>query len=103
MSRATDVGAPRVTDATFIPAHGGKPMSIYVRGDNFIKRAVPLLARLGQQMVSRVVIEPGGRAFGGLVERPPRDGDRLYVGYADHDLVATPVVYRDESPPPRVA
>lgn len=105
MSQAVETDAPRVTDAIFLPGPGGRgTMSIFVQGEGFVKRAQPLLARLGQQMVARVVVLADGRGFAGLLQRAPREGDRLFVGYADRDLVETSVVYRGGAPSaPRVA
>jgi hypothetical protein len=72
-------------------------MHLQVRGEGFVARAVPLLARLGQQMVGRVVLSADGRGFAGILERTPQEGDRLHVGYADGELQPTDVVYRSGS------
>ncbi len=102
MSQASDSSRPRVTDALFIPAEAGRgQMHMQVRGQGFVARAVPLLARLGPQVVGRIVLSADGRGFAGVLERTPREGDRLHVGYADTELQPTSVVYRgggDEGP-----
>jgi hypothetical protein len=95
MSQASDSDRPSVTDALFIPAGESRGrMHLQVRGERFVARAVPLLARLGEQVVTRVVLRADGRGFAGILERTPRDGDRLHVGYADAELQPTDVVYR---------
>jgi len=104
MARASDSDRPRVTDALFIPAReAAGRMHIQVRGENFVARAAPLLARLGQQMVGHLVMRGDGRGFAGTLERSPRDGDRLYVGYADGELERTDVVYRGGGSSPLVS
>lgn len=104
MSEASEPRRPRVTDAMFIPAGEARGrVHLQVRGDGFVPRAVPLLARLGQQMVSRVMLSPDGRGFAGILERTPRSGDRLYVGYADAELQPTDVVYDGSASGPPVA
>ena len=94
-------GRRRVTSATFLDVGGGS-MHVQVAGEDFVARAVPLTARLGDQDVRRVSVRADGRGFAGILERAPRDGDRLFVGYADEELEGTDVVYRGGSAP-RVA
>lgn len=91
----SDSSRPQVTDALFLPAGEAQQgrMHMQVFGENFVARAVPLLARLGEQMVSRVVVSADGRSFAGILEQTPQPGDRLFVGYADAALQSTDVVY----------
>ena len=105
MTQAQDTHMVRVEGAVFVPAGESRGrMHIQVRGANFVARAVPLLARLGRQMVSRIVLQADGSGFAGILERMPEDGDRLYVGYADAQLRSTDVVYRgSRGPGPAVA
>ena len=95
---------PRVASATFLAMDGveGK-IHMQVSGEDFVARAVPLSARLGEQIVERVVLRADGTGFTGILERAPSDGERLYIGYADGALEPTDVVYRGGSPAPRVA
>ena len=105
MTQAQDTGLPRATEGTFIPdmAVAGR-VHIQVVGENFVARAAPLRARVGEQIVSRLVLQADGRGFAGILERTPRDGDRLYVGYADAELQSTDVVYRGaDRPGPSIA
>lgn len=95
MSQAGERDAVRVDDALFIPPGESRGrMHIQVLGQNFVARAVPLMARLGRQMVTRIVIRGDGSGFAGILEAMPQEGDRLYVGYADGELQSTNVVYR---------
>jgi hypothetical protein len=90
----------RVTDAIFIPPEASEGrFSLHVYGENFLDRAVPLLARLGEQWVAGVIVEADGRSFAGTLERPPQAGDRLFVGYADAALQSTDVVYGGSGEP----
>lgn len=100
-----DDDLPRVTGALFFPASGVRGrMHLQVDGENFAMRSVPVVARLGEQDVRRLVIRSDGRGFAGVLERNPQEGDRLFVGYADTELQATSVVYGgDGSAPEPVA
>jgi len=91
----TRARTPRVADATFLAIAGaGAAVHLQVTGDGFVARAVPLTARLGEQVVQRIVLRPDGSGFVGMLERAPREGERLFVGYADGKLNSTHVVYR---------
>lgn len=104
MSQANDSDRPRVMDAIFIPAGSSRGrVHVQVRGEGFLPRAVPLVARLGEQEVVRVVLSADGRGFAGILEQVPREGDRLHVGYADEELSPTDVVYRGGGAGPLVA
>ena len=94
MTRAVeDPDQPIVRAALFFPGPSGK-VHLHVEGDNFVERAVPVLARVGEQMVSGLLLHGDGRGFAGTLERRPRDGERLFVGYADTDLQRTHIVVR---------
>lgn len=80
----------QVTDAMYFWADG--KVHLIVDGDGFIERAVPLQARVGDQIVHRMSIANLGRGFAGSLEREPRDGDRLFVGY--EELQPTSVTFR---------
>jgi hypothetical protein len=105
MAAASESYRPRVLSAQFVPAREGQVghTNIAVVGENFVARAVPVVARLGSQPVSRLVLRSDGRGFAGILEQAPNAGDRLFVGYADAELQRTHVVYRSDDPGPRVA
>ncbi|MGZ8719344.1 MAG: hypothetical protein ACXWXY_09250 [Aeromicrobium sp.] len=68
-------------------------MKLYVEGENFEHRAVPLRARVGDQDVGQLYIMPDGSGFAGLLGETPSDGDRLFVRYANAIEFATPIVF----------
>ncbi len=103
MTVTRELARPRVTGAKFIPAREGGGVTVQVAGEHFLVRAAPLLARVGAQPLSRVLVRADGRGFVGVLERPPRAGDRLFVGYADEELARTPVIFGGGGPAPRVA
>jgi hypothetical protein len=94
-----------VRSALFVRAAEGEHghTHVQVAGEHFIPRAVPLVAQLGAQPIVRIVIRSDGKGFAGILEQPPRNGDRLKVGYADTELRETSVVYGADGPGPRVA
>ncbi|MGH8224073.1 MAG: hypothetical protein ACREQZ_13985 [Woeseiaceae bacterium] len=59
--------------------------------------------RPGWASRSSSALRADGRGFNGILERAPREGERLFVGYADGELEPTEVVFRGGSPAPRVA
>jgi hypothetical protein len=69
-------------------------MRVTVDARNVQQRALPVRARVGPQPMRAVVTSPLGTGFVGFLERMPRDGDRLYVGYAGAGEIETSVVYR---------
>lgn len=71
----------------------GFVMKVYVEGENFEARAVPLQARVGDQTVDQLFIAPDGSGFSGLLAEAPDDGDRLFVRYADSTEFATPIAF----------
>ncbi|KUI41650.1 hypothetical protein AU197_25765 [Mycobacterium sp. IS-1590] len=71
----------------------GFVMKVYVEGENFEGRAVPLQARVGDQRVDQLFIAPDGSGFAGLLAETPNDGDRVFVRYADETELATPIVF----------
>src|SRR5947209_760631 len=79
-----------VLGAEFMPVAGGAvQVSVLARG--LLMRAMPLLARVGDQPLRDLTVGPAG--FSGSLARAPRDGDRLFVHYADTDEMETAVVY----------
>jgi hypothetical protein len=82
----------RVVGGWFRPLTGDDGMQLTVIAIGVVRRAMPLLARVGEQAVRDLVLAPMG--FSGRLERRPRDGDRLVVRWADRDEQPTPVVYR---------
>lgn len=102
MTRSDRPYRPHATDAYFVSAGEGQRghTHVQVSGEHFIARGVPLRARLGNQMLVGVVVRADGNGFAGIVEQAPRDGDRLYVGYADGALERTEIVYRSHGEPP---
>ena len=102
MSTSREIGRPRVTSAQFLPAPEGEGGTVQVTGEHFLVRAAPLLARVGSQPLARVLVRADGRGFVGMVSRAPRAGDRLFVGYADEELVQTSVVFGGGRPAPSV-
>jgi hypothetical protein len=75
----------------FRPEAGGDGVQLTVIATGVMRRAMPLLARVGEQTVRDLMLSPMG--FSGRLERRPRDGDRLFVRWADRDEQPTPVVY----------
>ncbi|MGZ8822282.1 MAG: hypothetical protein ACXWX1_13300 [Aeromicrobium sp.] len=71
----------------------GFVMKLYVEGENFEHRAVPLQARVGDQVVDQLYIAPDGSGFAGLLAEIPSDGDRVFVRYAHTTESATPIVF----------
>lgn len=83
--------AIEVLGAEFTPAaEGGVLVAVLARGP--LMRAVPLLARVGDQPVRDLTVASYG--FSGTLSHLPRDGDRLYVRYAGTGEIETAVVYR---------
>lgn len=93
VNRVRDPDQPIVTEANFYPGGEGR-VHVHVVGRNFVERGIPVEARVGAQVVGRLVLRGDGRGFAGTLERGPREGDRLYVGYADSELQPTDVVVR---------
>lgn len=64
--------------------------------------ALPFTARVGNQRVRQLGVTAEGDRFEGYLERVPRPGDRLYVGYGKPDK-PTNVIYQAEGARPPVA
>jgi hypothetical protein len=82
-----------VTNALFMPGEGDR-CDVVVIGRGFVRRAVPLAARVGPQHVESISIGSDGKSFSGWLRRAPSPGDRLSVGYLDEGLRDTALVYR---------
>ena len=69
-------------------------MRVSLVGLDFVERAAPLIARVGDVAVEAISItEPDG-AIGFLAELPP-GGARLSVGYLDTGLEETDITFPD--------
>ncbi|KUH93942.1 hypothetical protein [Mycobacterium sp. IS-3022] len=74
----------------------GFAMKVYVEGEDFEPRAVPLQARVGEQRVDQLFVAPDGSGFAGVLAEIPNDGDRLLVRYAEAIELTTNVVFGSE-------
>lgn len=87
----------QVTDATFrAPFAGAGPgwvLEVEVNGSNFLHRASPVVAQVGDVPVERIFVNTEGDGFIGLLRSFPKNGDKLKVGYLDTGLKNTDVVY----------
>jgi hypothetical protein len=61
----------------------GFTIRVHAIGTGFERRAMPLLARVGEQAVEKLIIAPDGNGFSGFLAQPPAPEDRLFVHYAD--------------------
>jgi hypothetical protein len=84
----------RVLTAQVTPLPRGQRggFQILVFAEGLLQRAVPVVARVGDQPVESLHQSPGG--FSGVLERRPSPGDRLHVGYLDIGPLPTQVVFR---------
>lgn len=71
----------------------GFALRLHTIGSGFEHRAAPVLARVGSVVVERIFIAPDGRGFSGLLAKVPKEGDRLFVRYADEKEFRTDVTY----------
>lgn len=86
--------------ASFDPIEGSRgAFTISVYTNDWKVSSVELFARVGNQPVIGLTPFIRGGGFAGRLDRPPNEGDRLYLRYAGGFEDATPVVYR--STPPR--
>lgn len=85
-----DRGSFEVLEPGSIP---GFAMRVYAEGEDLEFRAVPLLARVGDQRVDQLFIAPDGSGFSGYLVSEPNPGDRLFVRYADETEFPTTVVF----------
>ena len=86
-----------VTDATFRPpfqgAGPGWVLEVEVKGSNFLHRAAPVIAQVGNVLVERIFVKTEGDGFVGLMREFPKNGDKLQVGYLDTGLRSTNIVF----------
>jgi hypothetical protein len=71
----------------------GFELRIYVVGSGFQRRAIPVLARVGNVPVEQIFLATDGAGFSGFLATRPNDGDRLFVRYADDREFSTSVVF----------
>lgn len=87
----------QITKATFeAPFEESEPiwaLRLEVQGTEFIHRAAPIIAQVGDVMVESIVVNLSGDGFVGLIRTVPQAGAELKVGYLDSDLVATGITY----------
>lgn len=87
-----------ITDAIFdTPFDGADPgvkLRIEVQGSNFLIRAAPLVAQVGEVIVENIAMNLDGDGFVGQLREFPESGDELKVGYLGSDLVATSFTYQ---------
>jgi hypothetical protein len=85
-----------VTSAVFkIPFGGTDPkwaLSIEVEGGEFIHRAAPVTAAVGNVVVEGIVVKLEGNKLAGLLRSSPNPTDTLKVGYLDTELLDTGLV-----------
>jgi hypothetical protein len=81
---AQDLCTPTVVEAIVFVIESR--VHLNVSGSGFCQRAVPLLARVGDQLVTRIVLSSDGRSFAGMLGQLPNAGDHLHVGFADEEL-----------------
>lgn len=70
---------------------------VEVTGSGFEVRALPFMARVGDIPVEGLHARDDGTLLVGHLRAVPTDGDHLFVGYADHDLIDTGVAF--QTPP----
>ena len=85
-----------------IPGTTGR-YSIAVFTDDLPIAGRQLYARVGSQPVKRIMPFLRGGGFTGRLDRPPSEGDRLYVRYNSGIEMPTTVVYRGGGNPPLLA
>jgi hypothetical protein len=71
----------------------GFMIRIHVIGSGFEHRAAPVLARIAEAKIQRIIIGPDGAGFTGLLAQTPRNGDQLFVRYADETEFSTGVIF----------
>jgi hypothetical protein len=76
------------------PIGPGWRLRVLVAGTNFVERAVPIVARVGDVPVEGISLSGGGRGLIGFLAQTPADGAKLWIGYADSELVETGVAYQ---------
>ena len=66
---------------------------VEVEGTEFLHRAMPVAAMVGNVPVEFIVVNAAGTEFVGLLRTHPQAGDILKVGYLDSELVDTAFTY----------
>jgi hypothetical protein len=88
---------PQVTSASFTTLEQavgpGWRVRVDISGQDFLDRAVPLVAQVGDVPVESLMVMPGGTALVGFLPEEPADGAKLALGYADTGLQDTDVEY----------
>jgi hypothetical protein len=86
-----------ITDAIFAaPFEGADPgvkLRIEAQGSNFLHRAAPIIAQVGDVIVENIFVSLDGGGFVGQLRTFPKNGDKLKVGYLGAPLVTTNIVY----------
>lgn len=89
---------PTVEEAWFDPlpeAEGtGWLLRVSLVGEDFVERAAPLIAKVGDVAVEAISVTGPDEAVGFLAEVPP-GGARLSVGYLDTGLEETDITFPD--------
>src|SRR5712692_8606827 len=75
-------------------SHGAFALTVFT--EQFPIAGNQLFARVARQPLKAIIGFNGG--FTGRLERPPSEGDRLYVRYSGSIEVPTPVIYHGEAP-----
>jgi len=87
----------QITEATFHgPFEGSDPafkLRVEVKGSEFLLRAAPIVAQVGNVMVESIVVNMEGDGFGGLLRSLPPARSELKVGYLDTGLTGTGFTY----------
>ncbi|GAA1197112.1 hypothetical protein F4556_007322 [Kitasatospora gansuensis] len=85
---------PTATGAFFEELEGEPwPLRVHVSGTGYVRRAVQVAAVVGEVVVEQIIPAAGGDGFTGMLAAVPAEGDVLKVGWADDELVDTPVVF----------
>jgi hypothetical protein len=86
---------PTATEALFEVLEGEPwPLRVHVSGTGYVARALPLVASVGDVVVQQIRTWADESGFTGVLRELPADGDVLRIGWADDELVATPVVFQ---------
>lgn len=90
---------PAILTAEFEPL--AQPLEGYVMrisgtARNYQFRAMPFLARLGDQQIESLTWNLRGDRFAGYLRRMPNSGDRLFVGYGVANQ-PTPITFHRRS------
>jgi hypothetical protein len=87
----------QITNVTFAsPFEESDPiwvLRIEVEGSEFLHRAAPVVARVGDVRVEWIIVNMDGDGFAGFLRTFPPVGAELKVGYADSNLIETGFTY----------